>query len=86
MFSDDRRSRGSSEALVLPDSQHACTDGDEIVSGIERAPFGRFATTASTLSASGTAFMTVTRKSTVPPPVLKVHLDFTKCDKTFRNF
>ena len=38
--------------------------------------------------AGGTAFTTVTRKSTVPPPVLKVHLecDFTKCDKTFHNF
>ena len=38
--------------------------------------------------AGGTAFATVTRNSTVPPPVLKVHLecDFTKCDKTFHNF
>ena len=36
----------------------------------------------------GTAFTTGTRKSTAPPPVLKVHLecDFTKCDKTFLNF
>ena len=33
--------------------------------------------------AGGTAFTTVTRKSTVHPPVLKVHLecDFTKCDR-----
>jgi len=46
------RSRGSSEALVLPDSQHTRTDGNEIVSGIERAPFDRFATTARTPSAS----------------------------------
>ena len=46
------RSCGSSEALVLPDLQHARTDGGEIVSGIERAPFDRLATTVSTLSAS----------------------------------
>ena len=41
------RSRGSSEALDLPNSQHARTDGNEIVSGIERAPFDRFATIVS---------------------------------------
>ena len=79
---DETKDNGADDATKGDDDNTHVTFGDVAVDvpTVEVRRPNRFA--------GGTAFTTVTRKSAVPPPVLKVHLecDFTKCDKTFHNF
>jgi len=79
---DEPKDDGADDATKADDDDTQVTFGDVTID-VPTVEVRR-----SNRLAGGTAFTTVTRKSTVPPPVLKVHLecDFTKCDKTFHNF
>ena len=79
---DETKDDGADDAAKADDNDTQVTFGDVAID-VPMVEVRR-----SNRIAGGTAFTTVTRKSTVPPPVLKVRLecDFTKCDKTFHNF
>ena len=78
---DESKDNGADDATKADDDDTQVTFGDVAID-VPTVEVRR-----SNRLAGGTAFTTVTHKSTVPPPVLKVHLecDFTKCDKTFHN-